>query len=590
MMSKQQPKKDNAVPVVSTRTRSTSASRTTRKNKREATSASTAAPEAPPAPRDPKSGVTRSTEPVLQDDEDDVIFCDDCQKDWPGDCPEHGPLLVIADTEVAVGRPDRALLTVPPQLVVLVSKIPGAGLGVWTRQAVPRRVRFGPYEGDTVPADQETGYGWEIYRAGKPTHCVDALDVTSSNWLRFVNCARHSGEQNLFPYQYKGKLYYRTTHDIPANTELLVWYGDSYAKDLGVDPEAYEDPAQLDQRALTGTFPCERCNLCFVSPLLLAQHHRCGACSAEIRRRRACAAPSGAVGGELGDGAAVASGGGDQGAAVPDKPHRCETCGAAFKREDDLQRHIRTHSAGAFLCERCNLCFVSPLLLAQHHRCGACPAEMKRRQRRRACATPGGVVGGELGDGAAAAAAAVAAGEDQGAAVLEKPHRCPTCAAAFKRKGDLQRHIRTHTGEKPHSCRICGAGFAQRGNLLTHMMIHTGEKLYGCQTCGAAFAESGHLRQHMRTHTGEKPYSCQTCGASFAESGDLRRHVRTHTGEKPYTCETCGAAFAQSGNLRKHMRTHTGEKPYVCQTCSASFAESGHLRNHMRTHTGKKSI
>ena len=31
-------------------------------------------------------------------DEDRFIFCDDCQVEYFGDCPEHGPLTVINDT------------------------------------------------------------------------------------------------------------------------------------------------------------------------------------------------------------------------------------------------------------------------------------------------------------------------------------------------------------------------------------------------------------------------------------------------------------------------------------------------------------
>ncbi|KAE8737249.1 hypothetical protein FOCC_FOCC017288, partial [Frankliniella occidentalis] len=255
--------KENVDPVAST---SSSTSSVRAKNKRCAPrapasagvplanrgpSSSAAAPEAPrPTTRYPKRAGSRRSyvEPELQDD-DDFLFCDDCQKEWDGDCPVHGALEIIADTEVAVGHPERALLTVPPQLVIEASKIPGAGRGVWTRQAVPRRVRFGPYEGDNVPANKETGYGWEIHRGGKATHCVDALDMAKSNWMRFVNCARHSGEENLYPYQYKGHLYYRVVRDIPPNTELLVWYGDSYGKELGLDPKLYKDPTQ-DTRAL----------------------------------------------------------------------------------------------------------------------------------------------------------------------------------------------------------------------------------------------------------------------------------------------------------------------------------------------------
>ncbi|KAE8748173.1 hypothetical protein FOCC_FOCC005176 [Frankliniella occidentalis] len=223
-----------------------------RNKRRRVPSSSAAAPEAPPQPsRYPtRAGTRRSYAEPEVPDYDDFLFCDDCEEEFEGDCPVHGALEIIADTEVAVGHPERALLTVPPQLVIEASKIPGAGRGVWTKQAVPRRVRFGPYEGDNVPANKETGYGWEIRREGKATHCVDALDMATSNWMRFVNCARHSGEENLYPYQYKGHLYYRVVRDIPPNTELLVWYGDSYGRELGLDPKLYNDPTQ-DTRALS---------------------------------------------------------------------------------------------------------------------------------------------------------------------------------------------------------------------------------------------------------------------------------------------------------------------------------------------------
>jgi hypothetical protein len=46
-------------------------------------------------------------------------------------------------------------------------------------------------------------------------------------------------EQNLEAFQYKCKIYYRTIKCVPACTELLVWYGDEYARDLGIDVDNY---------------------------------------------------------------------------------------------------------------------------------------------------------------------------------------------------------------------------------------------------------------------------------------------------------------------------------------------------------------
>ncbi|MEE6521605.1 hypothetical protein FKM82_019875, partial [Ascaphus truei] len=50
----------------------------------------------------------------------------------------------------------------------------------------------------------------------------------------FVNCARNEEEQNLVALQDNRNIYYRTCTDLPPHTELLVWYGDEYEKELGM--------------------------------------------------------------------------------------------------------------------------------------------------------------------------------------------------------------------------------------------------------------------------------------------------------------------------------------------------------------------
>ena len=69
---------------------------------------------------------------------------------------------------------------------------------------------------------------------GKFSHFVDGADESCSNWMRFVNCSRCEEEQNLVAFQFRGDIYYRSYKTILPNTELMVWYGEKYAEDLGI--------------------------------------------------------------------------------------------------------------------------------------------------------------------------------------------------------------------------------------------------------------------------------------------------------------------------------------------------------------------
>uniref|UniRef100_A0A3Q1FGQ5 C2H2-type domain-containing protein n=1 Tax=Acanthochromis polyacanthus TaxID=80966 RepID=A0A3Q1FGQ5_9TELE len=170
----------------------------------------------------------------------------------------------------------------------------------------------------------------------------------------------------------------------------------------------------------------------------------------------------------------------------------------------------------------------------------------------------------------------------------ERPFPCTDCDKSFKDSGSLTAHMRCHTGEQPYSCLFCGKNFSGRGNMTRHMRIHTGEKPFTCSVCSKSFHVKEHLNRHMKYHTGEKPFSCSICGKGCAQKTDLKKHMRVHTGEKPFSCPFCGKCCAEKGDLTKHMRVHTGEKPFSCTICGKSCAQKGSLKIHMRVHTGEK--
>ena len=68
---------------------------------------------------------------------------------------------------------------------------------------------------------------------------VDAYNVTTSNWLRYINCSRRKSEENVVMRQCYDKPFYVSSTDIYPGQELLVYYGHGYARTLGIDTRSY---------------------------------------------------------------------------------------------------------------------------------------------------------------------------------------------------------------------------------------------------------------------------------------------------------------------------------------------------------------
>lgn len=60
--------------------------------------------------------------------------------------------------------------------------------------------------------------------------------------MRYINCSRWEEEQNLLGIQYFGAIRYRVYKTIKPGDELLVYYGEEYAKDLGIAINEDEEP------------------------------------------------------------------------------------------------------------------------------------------------------------------------------------------------------------------------------------------------------------------------------------------------------------------------------------------------------------
>ncbi|GFY66353.1 probable histone-lysine N-methyltransferase PRDM7 [Trichonephila inaurata madagascariensis] len=175
-----------------------------------------------------------------------------------------------------------------------------------------------------------------VRRGLKVSHYVEGRDEGCSNWMRYVNCADREERQNVVAFQYQGDIYYRTYKPVLPFTEILVWYGDGYASDLGID---LQQEKELECRKEIVGFKCDVCENLFSSSRALrapqsilprTTWHQCPECSYSTslatHMRRHMLTHSG------------------------EKPHACPRCHKRFSQEENLRQHLVVHTGEKSTC------------------------------------------------------------------------------------------------------------------------------------------------------------------------------------------------------------------------------------------------
>ncbi|KAL4217598.1 hypothetical protein ACF0H5_022340 [Mactra antiquata] len=286
------------------------------------------------------------------------------------------------------------------------------------------------------------------------------------------------------------------------------------------------------------------------------------------------------------------------------KPHKCDQCGSAYAKKDNLTTHIRmVHNGmkGEHTCVKCRKTFMKKEnydahieTCAPNHKCDICPMSFYRKTHL----------------------------DNHLISHTTTPQvQCPHCDSKFKYRKHLNRHIKKdHTEFTPDEgpsecicdqcgvivknkealyrhrkvhkipdkeCDVCGKAFKDNTTLKDHKLMHTNIRDYQCEICSMLFSRKGNLVRHQKRHRGERKYRCDICGMCFVANCDLTRHKNTHLGVKKFPCRFCGRKFGLKSKVTVHERTHTGERPYFCreENCGKTFKQTGdRVRHEKKVH------
>ncbi|XP_069984131.1 myoneurin isoform X1 [Penaeus vannamei] len=140
---------------------------------------------------------------------------------------------------------------------------------------------------------------------------------------------------------------------------------------------------------------------------------------------------------------------------------------------------------------------------------------------------------------------------------------CPYCDETFPQRHVLHQHlVNDHEESSNLTCPVCQKVFTRTDSLKSHMVrMHEEDGGLNCYICGKNFPSQGQLEMHVRVHTGERPFKCDYCNKGFVQKVHLRTHLRTmHNMQEIQNtpCRICNAMLDGRAGLRDHYSSVHG--------------------------------
>nr|CAD7393213.1 unnamed protein product [Timema cristinae] len=167
-------------------------------------------------------------------------------------------------------------------------------------------------------------------------------------------------------------------------------------------------------------------------------------------------------------------------------PKLCTACQLTFHTARSYSHHLNSPghlkktSTDTVTCEKCNKSFRSQKVLSQH---------------------------------------------TQRVHLTTRMFQCDNCDYSTKCKANLARHnVAIHADRKEFICELCGTAFSTLNTLRDHhTYIHSDQRLFPCELCVKTFKRKSELNRHVKIHSDSRPVKCH-CGQSYKCVSHLRRH------------------------------------------------------------------
>ena len=169
---------------------------------------------------------------------------------------------------------------------------------------------------------------------------------------------------------------------------------------------------------------------------------------------------------------------------------------------------------------------------------------------------------------------------------LCRPYACDRCSYSATTSGNLRRHQLIHTEVRRLQCSVCAAKFRQKTHLARHVKYKHQENEIHYQCTEVTPDAKVHLQQQreIADDHAQAPLICADCDFSSMSREELKQHEKLHNGGSEVN--QCYFVADCKSRLSRHLLT----RYFSCTLCDYRATQKEHIARHMKAkHDGEST-